>query len=84
MSTTTSDPGQPETQETTPAVQKISGPEASGEPSPQALWTHLRHELRMPLETIISNSELLLKDADSLGQADFIANLAKFLGAVLN
>jgi adenylate cyclase len=75
MPTTTSDPDQPETQETTPAVQKISGPEAAGEQSLQALWTRLRHELRTPLDAIISNSELLLGDADSLGQADFNANL---------
>jgi adenylate cyclase len=76
MSTTTSDPDQPETQETTPVLQGNSGPEAAGEQSPQALWTQLRHELRTPLDAIISNSELLLGDADSLGQADFNANLS--------
>ena len=75
MSTTASDPGQTETQETTPAVQRSSGLEAEGEHSPQALWTHLRQELRTPLDAIIADSELLLEDADSLGQADFIANL---------
>ena len=58
-----------------PAVQRSSGPEAEGEQSPQALWTHLRHELRTPLDAIIVYSELLLGDADGLGQADFIANL---------
>ncbi|MHB9074665.1 MAG: response regulator [Desulfobaccales bacterium] len=75
MSTTESDPGRTENQATTPAVQRISGPEAGGEQSPQALWDHLRHELRTPLDAIISNSELLLGDTDSLGQADFIATL---------
>jgi CheY-like chemotaxis protein len=75
MSTTTSDSTQTETQETTPAVQKISGLEPDGEQSPQALWDHLRHELRTPLDAIISNSELLLGDADSLNQVDLIANL---------
>ncbi len=59
MSTTESDPG----------------PEAEGEQSPQALWTHLRHELRTPLDAIIGYSEQLLEDADGLGQADFISNL---------
>jgi adenylate cyclase len=75
MSTAESDPGQTETQETTPAVQRISGPEAEGEQSPQALWSHLRQELRTPLDAIIGYSELLLGDADGLSQADFIANL---------
>ena len=75
MSTTASDPGQTETQGTSPDVQRSSGLEAEGEQSPQALWTHLRHELRTPLDAIIADSELLLEDADSLGQADFIANL---------
>jgi adenylate cyclase len=73
MSTTTSDLDQPETQETTPALQGNSGPE--GEQSPQALWTQLRHELRTPLDAIIGSSELLLRDADGLGQADFISSL---------
>jgi signal transduction histidine kinase len=31
--------------------------------------------LRTPLDAIIANSELLLENADALGQADFIANL---------
>jgi K+-sensing histidine kinase KdpD len=75
MDTTKSDPTHTETQETTLAVQRISGPEAEGEQSPQALWTHLRHELRTPLDAIIANNELLLGNADALGQADFIANL---------
>ena len=75
MSTTKSDPGQTETQETTAAVQRGSSPEAEGEQSPQALWTHLRHELRTPLDAIIGSSELLLGDADGLNLADFIANL---------
>ena len=75
MSTTESDPGQTETQETTPAVQRVSGPEAEGEQSPQALWAHLRHELRTPLNAIIGYSEMLLGDADALGQADFVSEL---------
>jgi len=75
MPTTTSDSGQTEGQETTPASQRVSGPEASGEQSPQALWTQLRHELRTPLDAIIGSSELLLRDADGLGQADFISSL---------
>ena len=75
MSKTKSDPGQTETQETTPAVPRGSGPEAEGEQSPQALWTNLRQELRTPVDAIIGSSELLLGDADGLGQADFIANL---------
>jgi signal transduction histidine kinase len=75
MSTTESESGQTETQATTPEVQRSSGLEAEGEHSPQALWTHLRQELRTPLDAIIGHSESLLEDADSLGQADFIANL---------
>jgi adenylate cyclase len=75
MSTTESDPGQTEAQETTPAVQHVSNPEAGGEQSPQALWTQLRRELRTPLDTIIGSSELLLKDADGLGLSDLISNL---------
>ncbi len=75
MSTTESDPTHTETPETAPAVPRISGPEAEGDQSPQALWTHLRHELRTPLDTITGYSELLLGVADGLGQADFIANL---------
>ncbi len=75
MSTTESDPGQTEPQESTAAVQKNSGPEAEGEQSPQALWAHLRYELRTPVDAIISYSELLLEDSDGINQADFIANL---------
>jgi signal transduction histidine kinase len=61
MSTTEYDPGQTETHETTPALQGISGLEATGEQSPQALWTQLRHELRTPLDAIIGYSELLMR-----------------------
>ena len=75
MSTTESDFGQTGTQATTPAVQSVAGPEAEGEQSPQALWAHLRQELRTPLDTIIGYSELLLGGADDSGQADFIAKL---------
>lgn len=75
MSTTESDPGQTETRESTPAVQRISNPEAKGGQTPQALWADLRHELRMPMDAIIGYSEVLLGGADDSGQADFIANL---------
>jgi len=75
MSTNESDPGQIETQETTPSVQRGPDPETEGEQTPQALWAQLRHELRTPLDAIIGYSELLLKGADDLGQADFISNL---------
>ncbi len=81
MSTTESDPGQTETQETTPAVQRGSGPEAEGEQTPQALWAHLRHELRTPLNAIIGYSEMLLGDADDLGLADYVSDLKQILSA---
>jgi adenylate cyclase len=75
MSTTESDPGQTEIQETTSAVPRGAGPEADGDRTPQALWGQLRQELRTPVDAIIHSSELLLGDAHGLGQADFIANL---------
>jgi adenylate cyclase len=81
MPTTESDPGQTETQENTPAVQRISGPEAGGEQSPKALWAHLRHELRTPLNAIIGYSEMLLGDADDLGLADYVSDLNQILSA---
>ncbi|MGP8050630.1 MAG: response regulator [Desulfobaccales bacterium] len=81
MSTTASDPGQTETQETTPAVQKGSGPEADGGRPPQALWAHLRHELRTPLNAIIGYSEMLVGDADALGLADYVSDLNQILSA---
>jgi len=81
MSTTESDPGQTETQETTPAVQRGSGPEADGGRTPQALWAHLRHELRTPLNAIIGYSEMLLADADDLGLADYVSDLNQILSA---
>jgi adenylate cyclase len=81
MSTTESDPGQTETQETTPAVQRGSGPEADGGRTPQALWAHLRHELRTPLNAIIGYSEMLLGDADDLGRADYVSDLNQILSA---
>ena len=81
MSTTESDPGQTETQETTPAVQRGSGPEADGGRTPQALWAHLRHELRTPLNAIIGYSEMLLGDADDLGLADYVSDLNQILAA---
>jgi adenylate cyclase len=79
MSTTESDPGQTETQETTPAVQRGCGPEADGSRTPQALWAHLRHELRTPLNAIIGYSEMLLGDADDLGLADYVSDLNQIL-----
>jgi signal transduction histidine kinase len=63
MSNNESDPGQPETQETTPAVQRASGPEADDGRTPQTLWAHLRHELGTPLHAIIGYSEMLLGNA---------------------
>jgi len=81
MSATESDPGQTETQETTPAVQRGSGPEADGGRTPQALWAHLRHELRTPLTAIIGYSEMLLGDADDLGLADYVSDLNQILSA---
>ena len=81
MSATESETRQTETQETTPAVQRISGPEAEGEQSPQALWAHLRHELRTPLNAIIGYSEMLLGDADDLGLADYVSDLNQILSA---
>ena len=81
MSTTESEPRQTETQETTPAVQRGSGPEADGGRTPQALWAHLRHELRTPLNAIIGYSEMLLGDADDLGLADYVSDLNQILSA---
>jgi adenylate cyclase len=75
MSTSESDPGQTGPQETTPAVQRVPDPEAKDGQTPQALWAHLRSELRTPLDAIIGYSELLLGGAYDLGQADFISNL---------
>jgi adenylate cyclase len=75
MSTTESDPGNTETQESTPAVQRVPDPEAKGGQTPQALWADLRHELRTPMDAIIGYSVLLLGGTDDLGQADFISNL---------
>jgi adenylate cyclase len=81
MSTTESDPRQTETQETTPAVQRGSGPEAEAGRTPQALWAHLRHELRTPLNAIIGYSEMLLGDADDLGLAAYVSDLNRILSA---
>jgi adenylate cyclase len=81
MSTTESDPGQTETQETTPAVQSGTGPDADGAGTPQALWAHLRHELRTPLNAIIGYSEMLLGDADNLGLAAYVSDLNRILSA---
>lgn len=73
MSKTESDPTHTETQETTAAVPRGSGPEAAGGRTPQTLWDQLRQELRPPVDAIIGSSELLLlEDADALGQADCI------------
>ena len=76
MSTTEFDPTHTETQETTPAVPRGSGPEAAGGRTPQALWDQLRQELRPPVDAIIRSSERLREDADGPGQAEFIANLS--------
>ncbi len=81
MSTTASDPGQTETQETTRAFQRGSGPEADGSRPPQALWAHLRHELRTPLTAIIGYSEMLVGAADDLGLADYVSDLNQILSA---
>jgi adenylate cyclase len=81
MSTNESDPRQTETQETTPAVQRGSGPEDNGGGTPQALWAHLRHELRTPLNAIIGYSEILLGDADDMGLADYVPDLNQILSA---
>jgi len=81
MSTNEPGPGQTENQETTPAVQRSSGPEADGGGTPQALWAHLRHELRTPLNAIIGYSEMLLGDADELGLAEYVSDLNQILSA---
>jgi adenylate cyclase len=81
MSTTESEPRQPETQETTPPVQRGSGLEADGGRTPQALWAHLRHELRTPLNAIIGYSEMLLGDADDPGLAGYVSDLQQILSA---
>jgi adenylate cyclase len=81
MSTNESAPGQTKTQETTPAVQRGSGPGADGGRTPQALWAHLRHELRTPLNAIIGYSEMLLGDADDPGLADYVSDLNQILSA---
>ncbi len=81
MPTTESDPGQTETQGTTPADQRSSGAEADGGRTPQALWAHLRHELRTPLNAIIGYSEMLLGDADDQGVAAYVSDLNQILSA---
>jgi signal transduction histidine kinase len=67
MDTTKPDPTHTEILETTEAVQRVPVQKLKGKQSRQALWTHLRHELRTPLDAIISYSELLLGDANGLG-----------------
>lgn len=39
------------------------------------MLSNLRHELRTPLNAIIGYSEMLLEDAEDLGQEDFISDL---------
>jgi adenylate cyclase len=73
MTTTDSNASQSETQQPTPGI--------NGERTSQALWSHLRHEMRTPLNAIIGYSEMLLEDAEDAGLADFAADLKQVLAA---
>jgi signal transduction histidine kinase/DNA-binding response OmpR family regulator len=46
-----------------------------------AFLANMSHELRTPLNAIIGYSEMLQEEARDLGQAEFIPDLAKILGA---
>ncbi|TCR85891.1 MULTISPECIES: response regulator [Rhizobium/Agrobacterium group] len=41
----------------------------------------MSHELRTPLNAIIGYSEILMEDANELGQTDFVADLNKIMGS---
>ena len=41
----------------------------------------MSHELRTPLNAIIGYSEMLIEDANDLGQTDFVADLNKIMGS---
>ena len=46
-----------------------------GDLAQRMILSTMRHELRTPLNAIIGYSEMLLEDAEELGQEDFIADL---------
>ncbi len=86
MFTTESAPGQTETQETTPAVQRGSGPDADGGGTPQALWDHLRHELRTPLNVILGYATFLKDDlhGDAGEQLEIVLQSAMRLRSLID
>jgi|GEM_PF-392807 len=43
----------------------------------RAFFAHMRHELRTPLNAIIGYSEMLLEEAEDLGQGELISGLQK-------
>jgi len=57
----------------------MSAPPENLEPdqTQQALMAHLRHELRTPLNHIIGYSELLIEEAEDLGQDSLLPDLQK-------
>jgi len=55
------------------AAKELPGASPGGDPA--ALLAHARHELRTPINAIIGYSEMMLEDADQLGQNDLSASL---------
>lgn len=54
-----------------------SSAEATAVAAARKATSHLRHELRTPINQIIGYSELLQEEAEDLGQASLVADLGK-------
>ncbi len=64
-----------------PAGTGAGGQRGADERARQALLSHLRHNLRSPLNAILGYTEMLIEDAEAEGQAELLSDLQRIHAA---
>jgi len=81
MTSTEEKTGNTESQMMTGPLDETPGQGLESDLTHRILLSNMRHELRTPLNAIIGYSEMLMEDAEDLGQEDFIPDLQKIHSA---